>query len=261
MDINRRRRGTGTAGDESMASREDRIDAGIVRDVDAVRTHGDEQMPVPAGMTRDGRAGAADQDVRIDVSFPVAGEAIPADHGESLHANVARILGENLRDASWLAVHPMRGALREDGAMAIVRGRSALTLRLPPRELLRVLALAGGVLEFGTRRILLGTSRVYPIESAAALVAECALPDGGDDPRRVLAAVRALVHALPLEGRISVETINGGRTISVGDRSVVAHQVRVDGLTEDASLRLQYAGFGEWQRFGLGVFAVDHASR
>ncbi len=187
---------------------------------------------------------------RVDVAFPLAGERVPQDHGYALFGALCGVLGD-LHGAEWLAVHPIRGTPLNDGTLALRRHNLGLWMRLDPAQLPRVLPLAGKSIAVGGHEVLVGTSRVFALSPAASLASRAVVIKGFMDEEPFVGAVKRQLDALgvsatPKVGRRRVLTISGDRVVGFG--------LRLDGLSDEDSLKVQRAGVGGRQRFGCGVF-------
>ncbi len=207
---------------------------------------------------------------RIDVAFPLAGDSIPRDHGYALFSAMSRVLGEELHGADWLAVHPVRGMPSTQGMLAIDARRSQLRLRLDPGAIPKVLPLAGKRLELASQALRVGVPNVFGIDPSPALYSRAVVIKFKDDDLRegpgerfvsealFRSAVERQLGALGVMARVE---IGGKREVRVRDKRVVGYAVTLRDLTDEASLRVQYAGVGGRQRFGCGVFTPHRDAR
>jgi CRISPR-associated endonuclease/helicase Cas3 len=206
-------------------------------------------------------------DARVDVSFPMIGASVPLDHGYRLFGAVSRALEDKVHAAKWLAIHPVRGVPREDGTMSLVARRSALTLRIPPAELMKVLPLAGREIEVGGHRLGLGTSRVYALRAAPTLKSRLVVVKKFTEPEPFREAVVRQLEELGVKATVELvrRPLREGRdtrdvwrrVLRIAGDTVVGFGVRLEGLSDEHSLRVQYAGIGGRQRFGCGVFVPE----
>lgn len=186
---------------------------------------------------------------RVDIAFRLAAKLVPLDHGYALFGAICRILGD-LHGARWLAVHPLPGAPRPDGLLALDGGRG-LRLRVEPAEIPRVLPLAGKRLEIDGHAAQVGVSSVHAITAAPALRSRLTVIKGFTEPEPFREALKRQLDAMEVAGRIE---IGRRRTIAVNGYSVVGFEVALHELGDEASLRVQHAGLGGKQRMGCGVF-------
>jgi CRISPR-associated protein Cas6 len=194
---------------------------------------------------------------RIDVAFPLAGEAVPVDHGYSLFGAMSRVLGNELHGAEWLSVLPIRGIFRGDGKLGLAQHNLALRLRIDPVAITRVLPLAGKELDLDGHRVLVGTSRVFALEPRASLHARVVTIKKFMEEAGFREAVARQLGELGVSASVEVER---RRVLNVAGDKVVGFGVTLRGLSDEHSLRVQYGGIGGRQRFGCGVFLPTRAA-
>ncbi len=188
---------------------------------------------------------------RIDVAFPLAGETVPVDHGYALFGAMSRVLGNELHDAQWLSVLPIRGVYRGDKTVSLAKHNLALRLRIEPAMIPKVLPLAGKELELDGHRVLVGVSRVFALEPFEALHARLVVIKKFMEEQGFREAVARQLAELGVSASIEVER---RRVLNIAGDKVVGFGVTLRGLSDEHSLRMQYAGVGGRQRFGCGVF-------
>jgi len=189
--------------------------------------------------------------LRVDVAFTTTtqGPPLPVDHGYALFAALCRI-DKVFHGADWLAIHPLPGHPLGDGLGPRPRV-PGLRLRLPPDRIPTALMLAGKTLDVAGTRLLLGTSQLYVIRPAATLASRVVTIKGYLDEKPFEERVKKEleergVKATPQVGRRRVVTVNGDKIVGFG--------LRLAGLSDEDSLKIQYTGLGGRQRFGCGVF-------
>jgi CRISPR-associated protein Cas6 len=124
-------------------------------------------------------------------------------------------------------------------------------MRLPPEHIPLVLPLAGRLLEVAGSRIRLGAPTVEALTPHQALSARMVTikPFIETDPFR--AAVEKQMAELGVSGAI---TVGARKVLAVSGGKIVGFSVRVAGLDEASSLRLQDEGIGGRRHMGCGVF-------
>ena len=187
---------------------------------------------------------------RVDLAFRLAGKQVPRDHGYALFGAICRILGD-LHGAPWLAVHPIAGVPRPDGTLGLDPRRGSLCIRVEPGEIPRVLPLAGKRLELDGHTALVGVSSVQALAPTPTLVARMATIKGFMEPEPFRDAAKRQLAALGVEARLEV---GRRRVLRVNGDVVVGFGVTLHELSEEGSLKVQYAGLGGKQRMGCGVF-------
>jgi len=186
---------------------------------------------------------------RVDLSFRLAATLAPLDHGYALFGGLCRILGD-LHGAPWLAVHPLSGTPRPDGLLALNAHRG-LRLRLDPAQIPRVLPLAGKSMELDGHVLRIGVPTIGALQPAPALAARLVVIKGFAEPEPFREAVRRQLEAMAVQARVEV---GRRRVVRIGGDTVVGFGVTLHDLSEEGSLRVQYAGVGGRQRMGCGIF-------
>lgn len=199
----------------------------------------------------------------VDVEFPLRGRRLASDHGYPLYAALSAALPV-LHGASWLAVHPIRGDRRVDGAITLKRG-SRLSLRVPAEQIPALVPLAGANLQVGGDELWLGSPTIRPLVPAPSLDAKVVVvkvtsapraAGGALDKGRLESLVRAeLLRQLDRIGARADLAFMGRRELRVAGRRVVGFSVRLCGMDEGSSLAVQCAGLGGKRRMGCGVFS------
>lgn len=205
----------------------------------------------------------------VDLGFPLLGTTIPADHAFCLFSAISRLLPQLHGDRD-IAIHPIRGTLVGQRMLALVPGRSMLTLRLPADRIGEVLRLAGRRLDLTGSPVRIGVPTVNPLQPSGTLASRLVTIRGFTEPGPFVEALERQKEILRIVGRLSLEarktsrTVEGRsmgpsgpyirRTVRIHDKEVVGFAVRVDGLNDADSIRLQHAGLGGRRRFGCGVF-------
>jgi CRISPR-associated protein Cas6 len=202
----------------------------------------------------------------VDLSFPLAGNSIPRDHGYSLYAAVTTKIPA-LHDARWLGIHPIGGRVAED-VILLDRG-SALLLRLPPEHIPAVLPLAGARLDIGKSHVRLGPPHVRQIPSSPALDSRLVLLKLTRPPTRHDAVLGRDVldhdgvaerYRMELLRQLAAMRVNatlalcGRQCMTIKGKRLVGYSVRLTGLDADASVQIQQRGLGGRRALGCGIF-------
>jgi CRISPR-associated protein Cas6 len=203
----------------------------------------------------------------VDLGFPVAGAAVPRDHGHALYGALSRV-APALHGATWLGVHPLTGSL-VDKTTLVLRDTARLLLRLPAERIPEVLTLPGATIEIAGTKLALGAPTVNALVPAASLDARLVVIKLTDAPHRSNADLGrealdtvafAKRYAAELKRQLaalsiaSVPELCGRRSITVNGKRIVGYSVRVSGLSADQSLALQANGLGGKRRMGCGLF-------
>jgi len=220
---------------------------------------------------------------KVDLSFSIMGEHLPADHGYLVYSAVSRLLpaaheaeanpGRGSGDS--YGIHPIRG--RQLGGRTLqLTEHSRLVIRADANEIARFLPLAGKRLQLLDRSFCIGVPEVHAIVPAPALrsrlvtikladVAKSPLPPGEG---RVRAANTFRAAALRKLGELGISgepeasasgcsaqlTLGKRRTLRIKDKEVVGYEVLVEGLTAAESIALQEHGLGGRRHMGCGIF-------
>jgi CRISPR-associated protein Cas6 len=197
----------------------------------------------------------------VDVAFAVhGGTALPREH----RAPLAAVLEAAL---PWLAGEPAVAVHRLNlsaggGELALLSGRTRLTLRVPRHRVADALALAGRTLDVAGQALRLGAGQVRELlpfgTQYAHFVAAAPSAAAEGDERVFLEQVQAELGVRGIAGRV----ICGRRqSLRVGGSAaaLTGYGLMLDGLEREAALRLLEAGLGAHRRWGCGVF-VPHKS-
>jgi CRISPR-associated endonuclease/helicase Cas3 len=196
--------------------------------------------------------------MKVDVTFNVAGNVVLIDHGYVLFCALEQVLG-SLHGATWLGVHPLRGIARDAKELALSGHRSALTLRVEPAHIEKALELAGKSLRLGRDEILIGTSSIWQLRPAPVLwarqvlikSAELAAAKDEDEADVFRVAVKRQLASLAVKARVE---LGRRRVMKIAEYKVFGYETILHDVSDDDSLRLQYAGIGGKRRMGAGVF-------
>jgi CRISPR-associated protein Cas6 len=207
----------------------------------------------------------------IDVSFRVMGHSLPMDHGYTLYSTLSKLLPK-LHNADWLAIHPISGFPGDRKALQITN-KSRLRLRLPHDRLVEVMPLAGKQLVLADASndcaIRLGVPEVYTLHPSAVLASRCVVikvseaekSNRSPDREMFLAAIKSQLAGHEIEGDAWIDNRRDSRgrelsrrIVRVKGKSIVGYSVRVSGLSDEDSLKLQEVGLGGRRRMGCGIF-------
>lgn len=209
----------------------------------------------------------------VDLSFPLAGDSIPRDHGYLLYAAVTTKIPA-LHDARWLGIHPIGGRVAED-VILLDRG-SALRLRLPAEHIAAVLLLAGARLDIGGSHVRPGAPSIRPMQSSSALDSRLVLLNLTRPPLRhdtvlgrdvldndgVAERYRAeLLRQLAAMQVNAALALHGRHSMTIKGKRLIGYSVRLTGLNADASVRIQQLGLGGRRALGCGLFRPTQGVR
>lgn len=204
---------------------------------------------------------------KVDVSFWTRGRSVPLDHGYALYAALSSRVA-CLHGVPWLGVHPLSGDSVDAGKLAL-SARSELRLRVPVEHIVTVLPLVGCTLDVAGNPLMVGVPTVHALNPSASLDARLVVIKITSLARRRNAQIaRDAIDVQQLEQRFLAEAnrqiaklevagdivLTGRRSVQVAGRRVVGFSVRVTGLSEPDSIRLQEEGIGGKRTMGCGIF-------
>lgn len=197
----------------------------------------------------------------VDLCFPVLGKSLPTDHGYSLYAAVARILGPDSHERNGPGLFPIRGLAGEPGLLSLTPA-AHLQIRTAVEQLPGLLRLAGKTMEIDGHRIRLGVPQTYALVPAVALTARLVTIKGFREPAPFLEAARRQLDELHVKGRPAIPVRKSGphqgeptrRILRIRDKKVVGFALIVSELTAEESLTLQENGLGGRRHMGCGLF-------
>jgi len=200
-------------------------------------------------------AAAAGSRDMVDVAFALQGRELPRAHRAALALALQRVLPW-LVEGSGMAVHRLNVAAG-DGPMALLSGRTRLTLRLPRARLEDAEALSGTTLQVGEHSLRVGAAQrreLLPFGTLYAHFVAADARDAADDELAFLDQVARETAALGIRGRAIC-----GRHQAQEDGTLGGYGLMLDGLDREAARRVLEHGIGAHRLWGCGVF-VPHRS-
>jgi CRISPR-associated protein Cas6 len=192
----------------------------------------------------------------IELSYPVSGRALPADHGYGLYAAIVH-LQPAVRQESELSILTVPGIPDREGKILLTE-QSHLRIRVPVSKSRLVYALAGKKIRIGKHEIFIGIPELSLLQPAPALRARIVTLKGHTEPENFLAAAKNRLEALGIQGNLSIPADRYGahsrKTIKVQRYKVVGFTTEVAGLNDEDSVKLQMWGLGGKRHMGCGVF-------
>lgn len=191
----------------------------------------------------------------VDLAFALQGRELPRAHRASLAAALQRVLPW-LVESSGMAVHRLNIAAG-GGPMALLSGRTRLTLRLPRARLDDAEALSGTTLQVAGHVLRVGAAQRRELLAFGTLYAHFVAADEGitaNDELAFLDQVGREMAALGIRGRVIC-----GRHQAQEDGTLGGYGLMLDGLDRDAARRVLEHGIGAHRLWGCGVF-VPHRS-
>ena len=192
----------------------------------------------------------------IDLSFPVRGTQLPADHGYALLAAIANHV-PNIKEHHDIAILSAAGFGDRKGKILLAE-HSYFRLRVPITKIPMVYPLAGKRLRLGIHEVQLGIPTIHTLKPHAHLRSRIATIKGYEEPEPFLAAAKRQLEALEIKGELSIPCDRTGnparKTIKIKRFTVVGFTVEINQLSEEDSLKLQVYGLGGKRHMGCGVF-------
>lgn len=200
--------------------------------------------------------------MKLDIAFRISSTGtIPADHGYLLYAALSRQLPW-LHESLDAAVHPIRGRQIGDRRMAL-QDFSRVTIRADVDSVGHLPPLSGSQINLAGTTLLLGVPELRQLSAETDLRSRIVAiklshsPTVPEDAFRK--ALSDQLHALDVTpGEI---VVGPRRTMQVKGRQIVGYEVCLNGLSPDASLRVQAHGLGGRRRMGAGVFVPYDPSK
>lgn len=199
----------------------------------------------------------------VNISFPIQGQQLPADHGYLVYSAISRAFPA-LHSVDWLGIELISGFPSGQGLITLSANsklgtqNSKLCLRIPADHYRDVLSLAGKRLDIGGHQIRLGLPVARPIEPAPSLYARVVTIKKFTEPEPFLEAVNRQLDALDVKGTAELPFDEQGRyrrrIVTIHGKSVVGFSVAVHELNDDNSLKIQSFGIGGRRAMGCGIF-------
>jgi CRISPR-associated protein Cas6 len=191
----------------------------------------------------------------VDLSFPIIGETLPADHGYGLYAALTH-WKEAIHHLEGLSIQTIAGIPDKQGKIFLSDG-SRLRIRLPYDKVPLVYDLAGKSLTIGSHSIQLGIPQIYLLQPTSRLKSRIVVIKGYQEPEPFLEAVLRQLEDLEIQGTVIPVNEQGEaerKTIKIKRFTVVGFTVGVFDLSDEDSIKLQIHGLGGKRRMGCGVF-------
>jgi len=176
------------------------------------------------------------------VSFSVAGNQLPADHGYLVYSAISKSVS-SLHGIDWLAIELISGSPSGRGLIALSERDATLRLRIPVDHYRDVLPLAGKRLDIGGHQIRLGLPVARPLEPAPSLYARVVTIKKFTEAEAFLEAVKRKLDSFGVKGCVELPRDEQGRyrrrIVTIHGKSVIGFSVAVHELKDEDSLVLQ----------------------
>lgn len=208
--------------------------------------------------------------MHVDLIIPVMGDTLPVDHSYKLFSALSR-LAPKLHEQEDIGIFPINGTLIGGRRLRINRN-SHLGIRLSSDALPIAYQLAGKTLDLDDGSIRLQIPVVHLIQPAPSLYSRLVVFKGHMEPEAFLQCAGEKLTAMAIAKgsprlieQASIAMKNEGkstgthsrylrRTISIKGVDIVGFALRVDGLTDEESVKLQELGLGGRRHMGCGLF-------
>lgn len=186
-----------------------------------------------------------------DIAFGLLGGSLARDHRYALAEAVEDALPW-LMDLAGAGVHRLNLSAG-GGSVALLSGRTRLTLRVPRARAAEVAKLEGSTLTVGASTLLVGAPQPRGLLPYGTLYAHLVASDHNDEAV-FMQAMAAELSDLGVRCRAIC-----GRYQVLESGALQGFSLMLDGLSPEASMRVLEAGLGQHRRLGCGLF-VPHKS-
>ena len=194
----------------------------------------------------------------VELSFPIQGKTLPADHGYGLYAAFVHLIPE-IRLQPYIRILTIPGFGDRQGEILLTE-QSCLRIRVPVSRIPVVYQLAGKRICIGKHGIGIGIPAVYILRPTKTLRARIVTIKGKDytQPEPFIVAVERQLEKLKISGKASIPVDLDGnpcrKTIKIKRFTVVGFTTEVSDLSDEESIKLQQWGIGGKAHMGCGYF-------
>lgn len=196
----------------------------------------------------------------VDVGFALKGDVIPSDNAYLLFSAISRKIGKHPSDD--IAISSLGGGFVRDGLIRI-RPVTKLWLRTSLERASEIRELLEGTkIDLAGHSLTIGASIVRPLRPASDLTARIVVIKGYQRPIDFLDRAKKALAGFGIVGNVEIPAIRDGphvgkpsrRIVDIKGYKVVGFEVRVSGLNDVESIRLQRLGIGGRRHMGCGIF-------
>lgn len=192
----------------------------------------------------------------VELSFPVRGRSLPADHGYGLYAALVHQCGA-FHEQEQLQILTIPGIPDRAGKILLTQ-QSHLRIRVPLSQIPLVYAIAGKKIRIGIHPVDIGIPAVSLLRPVSTLKARIVVLKGYSEPDVFLAAAQRQLDALEISGQVSIPLQRDGKfsrkTIKIKRHQIVGFTTKISNLSNEDSLKLQQFGLGGRRKMGAGIF-------
>jgi CRISPR-associated protein Cas6 len=202
------------------------------------------------------REGKLQHEPFVELSFPVRGSTLPADHNYALFA--ALVYREPaIREQSDLSILSIPGFGDKQGKI-LLTPQSCMRIRVPVSKIPLVYPFAGKRLKLGTHDIQLGIPETHVLTPSKTLQARIVTIKGYIEPQMFIEAVKRQLTRLDITGKVAIPTDRNGnplrKTIKIQRFTIVGFTTEITDLSDEDSISLQQCGVGGRRHLGCGYF-------
>jgi len=199
----------------------------------------------------------------VELSFPVQGTSLPADHNYGLYAAIVHQIPDFHRHSS-ISLLTVPGFPNHEGEITLIK-QSCFKIRVPLPKIPLVYPLAGKRVTIGKHEIQIGIPEISVLHTAQKLRARIVIIKGYTEPESFLQAAQRQLEQLRIMGQITIPPNHKGqpsrKTIKIKCHTLVGFTTEVADLSLEDSLKLQAYGLGGKRRMGCGVFLPVQGGR
>ncbi|CCQ92531.1 putative CRISPR-associated endonuclease Cas6 [[Clostridium] ultunense Esp] len=188
----------------------------------------------------------------VRIRFPVLGSEVPIDHYEALYASLSRN-NSQFHQLEGLSVSPITGGESAGEVLRLTKD-SCLYFQMPYESLNHLVQLAGKRLQIGDKLIRLGVPHLIPLNPHPRLYSRFVTIKNALTEEVMRSKVQE--QLLNMDITLSEEKIQvlRRRVITIHDRKIVGFGILLEGLDDEASIKVQLLGVGGRRRYSSGFF-------
>ena len=212
------------------------------------------------------------EDVFVDLCFPLIGEIIPADSSYFVYSALSKLLPD-LHHSPEIGIFSINGFPNKNRTLSLTP-KSQLKLRLPTSKVSQYLTLAGQKLNIDSCEIKLKGGYQCSLIPTPRLYSRLVIIKGYMESDSFLTAASKQLKELNIQGEISLipqfqieeknrSSLNGThssylrRTLQIKHKAIVGYAVLAHELMAEESILLQEKGLGGRRHFGCGLFVPE----
>ena len=199
---------------------------------------------------------AANFEPVVELSFPIQGKTLPADHNYGLFAALSHLIPE-IRQQPDLSILSIPGFGDRQGKI-LLTPQSCMRVRVTISKIPLIYPLAGKRVQIGGHDVQIGIPQVYTLHPAETLQARIVTIKGYVEPESFIAAAQRQLDRLGIIGRAVIPVDRDGnpcrKTIKIQRFTIIGFTTRISELSDEDSIRLQQLSIGGKKHMGCGFF-------